>query len=177
MGVPESKLETLEKVRPLATLATLSIDSARKGSDDSRGRDTSLKHALRADPSAVPDAAVEQADLARQLHWLLKNELSEFESDTLRLRFGLHSAAGTPQPSCSLDEAGRRLNVGRDKVRSAEARALRKLRDSASRDGDHSLRVYLADAEPGSYGGPSRAARASIADGSRRTYDGGSYGI
>ena len=62
-------------------------------------------------------------------------------------------------------------------MRSAEARALRKLRDSASRDGDHSLRVYLADAEPGSYGGPSRAARASIADGSRRTYDGGSYGI
>ena len=44
--------------------------------------------------------------------------LTQFESDTLRLRFGLHSAAGTPQPICSLDEAGRRLNVGRDKVRS-----------------------------------------------------------
>lgn len=183
MGVAESKLETLEKVRPLATLATLSIDSARRGTEDSSGRDTSLKHALRADPSAVPAAAAEQADLARQLHWLLKNELSEFESDTLRLRFGLHSAAGTPQPICSLDEAGRRLNVGRDKVRSAEARALRKLRATASRDGDHSLRVYLTDAEPaGSYplsgSGPS-AARASIADGPSGTYDGGSssYGI
>lgn len=73
--------------------------------------------------------------------------------------------------------------MGRDKVRSAEARALRKLRATASRDGDHSLRVYLTDAEPaGSYplsgSGPS-AARASIADGPSGTYDGGSssYGI
>ena len=110
----------------------------------------------------MPDlATLEQADLARQLHYLLKNELSQFESDTLRLRFGLHSAAGKPQPICSLDEAGRRLNVGRDKVRSAEARALRKLRNSAAL-GDHSLRVYLTDAE---------------AEGSYWSSDGGAYGI
>ena len=79
----------------------------------------------------------------------------------MRLRFGLHSAAGKPQPICSLDEAGRRLNVGRDKVRSAEARALRKLRNSAAL-GDHSLRVYLTDAE---------------AEGSYWSSDGGAYGI
>jgi len=110
----------------------------------------------------MPDlATLEQADLARQLHYLLKNELSQFESDTLRLRFGLHSAAGKPQPICSLDEAGRRLNVGRDKVRSAEARALRKLRNSAAL-GDRSLRVYLTDAE---------------AEGSYWSSGGGGYGI
>jgi len=175
MGVAESKLETLEKVRPLATLATLSIDSARRGAEESDGRYT-LQHALRADPAAVPDAAVEQADLASQLHLLLQTELSDFESNTLRLRFGLSSAKGAPQPKCSLDEAGRRLHVGRDKVRKAEARALRKLRESvalresAMRDGD-SLRVYLVD-DGGGFR-PSCAARASISDGPGGTYGGG----
>ena len=52
-------------------------------------------------------------------------------------------------------------NPNPNQVRSAEARALRKLRNSAAL-GDHSLRVYLTDAE---------------AEGSYWSSGGGGYGI
>ena len=142
MGVPVRKLVFLEDVRPMVTRPPISIEtqlSCTQGAGDGQSPLT-LMNTLRASPTAVPDIAVEQADLAAQVHALLETELTELEAATLRLRFGLpEKGQGEPQDQCTLDEAGKRLGVGRDKVRKAEVRAMRKLRACSGRD---ALRPY-----------------------------------
>ncbi|HEY8369362.1 MAG TPA: sigma-70 family RNA polymerase sigma factor [Thermodesulfobacteriota bacterium] len=115
---PDRVLDIIRSERPVASL------DAPVGEEG----ETRLGDLIR-DARTVPATDVlAERDLSEQLRKALAT-LTPREEQVLRMRFGL----GT-EPEHTLEEAGRRLNVTRERVRQIEARALAKLRRADLRD-------------------------------------------
>lgn len=123
--------ESPEKIRQLlACLAdTISLDSpVGEEADSTLGGFVVDEHALSPEKSIVATMLKEQLD-----HVL--DSLKERERQVIIMRFGLED--GNPR---TLEEVGSVLHVTRERIRQIEAKALRKIRFRAARDG---LREYL----------------------------------
>jgi RNA polymerase nonessential primary-like sigma factor len=86
------------------------------------------------DKVAIPEAAAEQDLLAKQVQSLLTG-LNPWERDVLRLRYGLND--GMPR---TLEQTGKSLSLGRERVRQIELKALKKLGRASRID---ELRAHL----------------------------------
>lgn len=72
-----------------------------------------------------------EEESGRQLIDTLFGQLDERESTILRMRMGLHEDQGV----CTLEQAGRMLNLTRERVRQLEKQAKTKLQDICQQDG------------------------------------------
>jgi RNA polymerase sigma factor (sigma-70 family) len=90
--------------------------------------ETRLGDLIRDIRAATPTDMIAERDLSDQLRKVLAT-LTPREEQVLRMRFGLGA-----EPEQTLEEAGRRLNVTRERVRQIEAKALAKLRQLGSRE-------------------------------------------
>src|SRR5262245_39948983 len=86
------------------------------------GEDMKVADLLEDKQTAPPDASLLRADMVSQVERAIAR-LSDRERHVLRLRLGM----GTDH-ALTLDEAGVRLSVTRERIRQIETRALEKLR-------------------------------------------------
>jgi RNA polymerase primary sigma factor len=105
-------LDIIRSERPMA-----SLDAPVAESGESR-----LGDLIRDSRAVTPTELIAEHELSDQLRKALAT-LTPREEQVLRMRFGLG-----PEPEHTLEEAGRRLNVTRERVRQIEAKALEKLR-------------------------------------------------
>lgn len=116
----------LQTLRELLTMTTrpVSLDCQLKSDSDD-----SLLDFLK-DDRETPETALEQAFLAQEVNELLAS-LDDRQQQLLRLRFGFDSVDGQP---LSLQQAGDRLGISRERVRQVEAKALQKLKRSSQKN-------------------------------------------
>lgn len=118
MGRPVPHVRQLQHIR---ATRPISIDAPIR-SDEEDG-DTFADTI--ADPGATPEELVEDADLAERRGDLLRDALDralpESDSNTIRFRFGIDGDRST------LEHAGERLGVTKERARQVETRAMAKL--------------------------------------------------
>ncbi|HEY8368670.1 MAG TPA: sigma-70 family RNA polymerase sigma factor [Thermodesulfobacteriota bacterium] len=105
----------LDIIRSERTMASLDAPVGESG-------ESRLGDLIRDSRAVAPTDLIAERDLSDQLRKALAT-LTPREEQVLRMRFGLG-----PEPEHTLEEAGRRLNVTRERVRQIEAKALEKLR-------------------------------------------------
>ncbi len=105
----------LDIIRSERTMASLDAPVGESG-------ESRLGDLIRDSRAIAPTDLIAERDLSDQLRKALAT-LTPREEQVLRMRFGLG-----PEPEHTLEEAGRRLNVTRERVRQIEAKALEKLR-------------------------------------------------
>ncbi len=105
----------LDIIRSERTMASLDAPVGESG-------ESRLGDLIRDARAVAPTDLIAERDLSDQLRKALAT-LTPREEQVLRMRFGLG-----PEPEHTLEEAGRRLNVTRERVRQIEAKALEKLR-------------------------------------------------
>jgi RNA polymerase primary sigma factor len=105
----------LDIIRSERTMASLDAPVGESG-------ESRLGDLIRDTRAVAPTDMIAERDLSDQLRKALAT-LTPREEQVLRMRFGLG-----PEPEHTLEEAGRRLNVTRERVRQIEAKALEKLR-------------------------------------------------
>ncbi len=111
----------MDIIRSERTMASLDAPIGEEG-------ESRLGDLIRDVRAAAPTDVIAERDLSASVRRALV-ALTPREEQVLRMRFGLG-----PEPEHTLEEAGRRLNVTRERVRQIEAKALAKLRQSSSRE-------------------------------------------
>jgi len=126
LDMTSKKIAFLHKCESMTTSMDATISVSGKGSSagtgGSGGNDPTVADGI-ADKETSPDQHAEASNLKSDIHKLLRTQLSDRESEVMRLRFGLDDGKAR-----TLNEIGTVFGVTRERVRQIEARAMHKLR-------------------------------------------------
>jgi len=126
LDMTSKKIAHLRKCESMTTSMDATISVSGKGSSagtgGSGGNDPTVADGI-ADKETSPDQHAEAQNMKSDIHKLLRTQLSDRESEVMRLRFGLDDGKAR-----TLNEIGTVFGVTRERVRQIEARAMHKLR-------------------------------------------------